>query len=111
MDFARFLSLLFTENCMVTRANATSDELSVLYMTSPSAQHTCVAQSRGLGSLRCVCCWPSYKKHSIDAYFYVSLKLYNTPLPCLQTFMCKENYSVTTFSFSYRSLFLYPCFL
>lgn len=30
-DFTQLLSLLFTENCTVTRANATSDELSVIY--------------------------------------------------------------------------------
>lgn len=48
MDFARFLSLLFTENCMVTRANATSDELSVLYMTSP--QHSTRAWPSHAGS-------------------------------------------------------------
>lgn len=48
MDFTRLLSLLFTENCTVTRANATSDELSVIYMTSPSVKHTCKSQSHGL---------------------------------------------------------------
>lgn len=44
--------------------------------------------------------------------FLWDLKLYNnTPFPCLWSFMFKENYSFTIFSFSCCSLFVCPCFL
>lgn len=96
MDFARLLSLLFTENCMVTRANATSDELSVIYMTSPSLKHTCMSRSRGL-VLAQMC---SLLDELQDAQNWClppcEFKAVQLPLPLPPNcFMYKENYLVT----------------
>lgn len=88
-NFTWLLSLLFTENCMVTRANATSDELSVIYVTSPSVKHTCTSQSRGLVLIQ-ICLLLNYGAMRTTEIMLTteSLKLYNSPFPSIQTFWC-----------------------